>query len=40
VLGWKDWKVIDKAERERGTRVGKEREKFGSVGEMLKCLDA
>jgi adrenodoxin-NADP+ reductase len=38
-LAWADWKVIDKAERERGVRRGKEREKFGSVGEMLGCLD-
>jgi adrenodoxin-NADP+ reductase len=39
-LSWKDWKVIDQAEKERGKAKGKEREKFGSVGEMLKCLDA
>lgn len=39
-LAWKDWKVIDQAERERGKRVGKEREKFASVEEMLKVLDS
>lgn len=39
-LGWKDWKVIDEAERVRGKKVGKEREKFPSVDEMLKALDA
>jgi adrenodoxin-NADP+ reductase len=38
-LSWKDWKVIDKAERERGKELGKEREKFGSVEEMLKVLN-
>jgi adrenodoxin-NADP+ reductase len=39
-LSWADWKVIDQAERERGRQRGKEREKFGSVEEMLKVLDA
>lgn len=36
---WEDWEVIDRAERERGRELGKEREKFGSVGEMLRVLD-
>jgi adrenodoxin-NADP+ reductase len=39
-LAWGDWKVIDEKERERGREKGKEREKFGSVGEMLGCLDS
>lgn len=39
-LSWADWKVIDRAERERGRQRGKEREKFGSVQEMLRVLDA
>lgn len=39
-LNWKDWKVIDKAEITRGQRLGKKREKFGSVEEMLRVLDS
>ncbi len=39
-LSWADWKRIDRAERARGEIKGKEREKFGSVAEMLKALDA
>ncbi|KAJ4364674.1 NADPH-adrenodoxin reductase [Neocucurbitaria cava] len=39
-LGWAEWKRIDEAERERGKSKGKEREKFGSVKEMLAALDA
>jgi adrenodoxin-NADP+ reductase len=39
-LGWADWKRIDQAERARGQKVGKEREKFASVADMLKALDA
>lgn len=39
-LSWSDWKVIDQVERERGKQKGKEREKFPSVEEMLKLLDA
>jgi adrenodoxin-NADP+ reductase len=39
-LAWADWKTIDAAERARGQAKGKEREKFGSVEEMLKVLDA
>ncbi|KAF2122345.1 hypothetical protein BDV96DRAFT_482643 [Lophiotrema nucula] len=39
-VSWKDWQRIDTAERERGKRIGKEREKFGTIGEMLKVLDA
>ena len=37
-ISWEDWRVIDRAERERGKRVGKEREKFGGVEEMLEVL--
>lgn len=39
-LSWRDWKVIDRAEKERGKKRGKEREKFPSVEEMLKVLDS
>ncbi|KAF2034285.1 FAD/NAD(P)-binding domain-containing protein [Setomelanomma holmii] len=39
-LGWLDWKKIDEAEKARGKEKGKEREKFPSVEEMLKVLDA
>lgn len=39
-LSWADWKRIDEAERARGKDKGKEREKFASVEEMLKALDA
>ncbi|KAF2849632.1 NADPH:adrenodoxin oxidoreductase mitochondrial precursor [Plenodomus tracheiphilus IPT5] len=39
-LAWADWKKIDEAERARGKSKGKEREKFASVEEMLKVLDA
>ncbi|KAI0909344.1 hypothetical protein F4823DRAFT_444355 [Ustulina deusta] len=35
VIQWEHWKKIDKAERARGLLVGKEREKFTSIGEML-----
>ncbi|KAI1267180.1 hypothetical protein F5Y18DRAFT_331294 [Xylariaceae sp. FL1019] len=35
VIYWEDWKRIDKAERELGLLVGKEREKFTSTQEML-----
>ncbi|KAI0098197.1 hypothetical protein GGR51DRAFT_552619 [Nemania sp. FL0031] len=35
VIQWEDWKKIDKAERERGLVMGKEREKFTSISDML-----
>lgn len=38
-LSWDDWKRIDEAERVKGKRLGKEREKFPSVEEMLQVLD-
>lgn len=36
---WADWKTIDSREKERGETVGKEREKFTSIEEMLAVLD-
>ncbi|KAI9696205.1 MAG: NADPH-adrenodoxin reductase, partial [Candelina mexicana] len=38
-VSWEDWKRIDRLERERGRKVGKEREKIKSVREMLSVLD-
>jgi adrenodoxin-NADP+ reductase len=38
-VSWRDWKAIDEAEKERGRKAGKVREKFQSVGEMLRVLD-
>ncbi|KAL4918250.1 hypothetical protein BDW62DRAFT_70087 [Aspergillus aurantiobrunneus] len=35
---WEDWERIDGAERERGSRKDKPREKFGRVEEMLGVL--
>ncbi|KAI1817961.1 FAD/NAD(P)-binding domain-containing protein [Poronia punctata] len=35
VIQWAEWQKIDKAERERGLLLGKEREKFTSTDEML-----
>ncbi|KAI1849947.1 hypothetical protein JX265_012975 [Neoarthrinium moseri] len=35
VITWEKWQKIDKAEKERGQLVGKEREKFTSTAEML-----
>ena len=37
---WEDWKRIDLAERERGKLRGKLREKFSTIPEMLRALDA
>lgn len=37
-VSWNDWLKIDAAEKERGERVGKEREKFVSVEQMLQVL--
>ena len=39
-LSWKDWKVIDAAEKAKGMKLNKQREKFTSIEEMLKILDA
>ncbi|KAK4041192.1 hypothetical protein C8A01DRAFT_34812 [Parachaetomium inaequale] len=38
VVDWEGWRRIDAAERERGRRVGKEREKFTRIGDMLAVL--
>ncbi|KAK4126592.1 NADPH:adrenodoxin oxidoreductase-like protein [Parathielavia appendiculata] len=38
VVDWEGWRRIDAAERERGARVGKEREKFTRTGDMLAVL--
>ena len=38
-VSWSDWQKIDAAEKQRGARRGKEREKFTSVKEMLEVLD-
>jgi adrenodoxin-NADP+ reductase len=38
-ISWKDWQVIDVKEKARGLKIGKPREKFGNVEEMLKALD-
>jgi len=37
-VGWQDWLKIDAAERERGKRLGKEREKIQSVEEILSVI--
>ncbi|KAI8961662.1 FAD/NAD(P)-binding domain-containing protein [Daldinia sp. FL1419] len=37
VIQWDDWRKIDKAERERGLLLGKEREKFTSTKEMISA---
>jgi hypothetical protein len=38
VVGYDDWRRIDAAEVERGAPIGKPREKFTSVEEMLGLL--
>jgi adrenodoxin-NADP+ reductase len=38
-VSWEDWRKIDAAEKERGTRLGKDREKFVSEEEMLAVLE-
>ncbi|KAJ6257033.1 hypothetical protein Dda_7917 [Drechslerella dactyloides] len=35
---WRDWDRIDGAEKQRGQKLGKEREKFGAVSEMLAAI--
>ena len=37
-VDWNSWETINKAEKENGSKRGKEREKFGSVKEMLEVL--
>lgn len=39
-VSWSDWETIDAAERERGRTLGKEREKFSSIEDMLAVLDS
>jgi adrenodoxin-NADP+ reductase len=38
-VSWKDWEMIDKAEREKGKAKGKEREKFIRTEDMLAVID-
>jgi adrenodoxin-NADP+ reductase len=38
-ISWAQWMKIDEAEKERGKRFGKEREKFTSEEEMLAVLE-
>ncbi|KAK9899639.1 nucleotide-binding domain-containing protein [Cystobasidium minutum MCA 4210] len=38
VVSWSDWKAIDAEERRRGKALGKEREKFVRVDDMLKVV--
>lgn len=39
IVKWDEWQKIDRAERERGKLVGKEREKFIKTADMLSVLD-
>jgi adrenodoxin-NADP+ reductase len=36
---WQDWKKIDQAERSKGKAIGKEREKFTGISDMLAVVD-
>lgn len=38
VVKWDEWQKIDRAEKERGEKVGKEREKFTRTADMLAVL--
>jgi adrenodoxin-NADP+ reductase len=38
IVSWKDWKAIDQQERRNGEKLGKEREKFVTVQDMLGVL--
>lgn len=38
-VSWEDWKKIDAAERDRGKGLGKVREKFKDIKQMLSVLD-
>jgi adrenodoxin-NADP+ reductase len=38
-VSWDEWRKIDAAEKERGARLGKDREKFVSEEEMLAVLE-
>ncbi|KAB5535253.1 NADPH:adrenodoxin oxidoreductase-like protein [Coniochaeta sp. 2T2.1] len=39
VVKWEEWLKIDRAEKERGQKVGKEREKFTRTADMLAVLN-
>lgn len=38
VVSWADWKAIDAEEKRRGHVLGKEREKFVRIEDMLKVV--
>jgi adrenodoxin-NADP+ reductase len=38
VVDWQDWQKIDKLEIERGRALGKDREKFNKIDDMMKVL--
>lgn len=38
IVSWKDWEKLDRVERERGEKKGKEREKVTKVEEMLDLM--
>ena len=38
VVSWEDWESLDRIERERGSKLGKDREKITSVQAMLDLL--
>lgn len=38
-VSWEDWKIIDRAEKARGSELGKDREKFASVEDIMRVLD-
>lgn len=38
-VSWEDWRAIDNAEKSNGKAIGKEREKFTKLDEMLAVLD-
>jgi adrenodoxin-NADP+ reductase len=40
IVTWADWERIDAEERKRGERLGKEREKFTNVPDMLEVANA
>ncbi|KAH6659769.1 hypothetical protein BKA67DRAFT_545735 [Truncatella angustata] len=37
VITWQDWHKIDKAEKERGSKIGKQREKYTRISDMLSA---
>ena len=40
IVSYRDWAAIDAAEKRRGAPLGKPREKFVSVADMLAATDA